>query len=223
MIVRDASNNFPVISIQEHFATGRGLQHPLKHPMVALFGQGLEFLPEITVIPVGADRNASANGGIELTRMFFPLLERVVLEELLVQLPANLRDDNFFGVCRVLNRNPLLLQPGFEFLSGALPAQELLEGVEIDREVPVSGIRITEDAVINLMPLGKAGEVLPDAWGIRPKIVRTVFVNQNPSSVILVLGIATDVIPFLDNRALRPKLARKPLSKHQAGKTRTDD
>ena len=155
--------------------------------------------------------------------MFLPLLERVVLEELLIELPANLRDNDLFGVCRVLNWNPPLLQPGFEFLRGALPAQELLEGVEIDREVPVSAIRVTEDAIINLMPLGEAGEVLPDAWGIRPKIVRTVFVNQNPSSVILVLGIATDVIPFLNDRALRPKLARKPLGKHQAGKSSTDD
>jgi hypothetical protein len=147
--------------------------------MVALFGQGLEFLPEITVIPVGADRNASANGGIELTRMFFPLLERVVLEELLVQLPANLRDDDFLGVCRVLNWNPLLSSQDSNSSRGALPAQELLEGVEIDREVPVSPIRMTEDAVINRMPLSEAGEVLPDAGGIGPEIVRTVFVNQN--------------------------------------------
>ena len=43
-----------------------GRNHPLEHRGVAVLRNGLEILPQVAVIAIGADRNASANGSIEV-------------------------------------------------------------------------------------------------------------------------------------------------------------
>jgi hypothetical protein len=48
-------------------------------------------------------------------------------------------------------------------------------------------------------------------------------VNKNPSLVVFVLGIAADVSPLLNERALYSKLSGEPLGKDKSGKTGADD
>ena len=123
--------------------------------MVALFGNGLKVFPEVTVVAVGSNRYAATDGSVEILGVFLPLLEGVVLKELLVELPANLGNDDFLGVSGMLNGDSLGFQPGLELFTRALAAKELLEGVEINREVPVAAVGVAKDLVIDGMPLGE--------------------------------------------------------------------
>ncbi len=50
-----------------------------------------------------------------------------------------------------------------------------------------------------------------------------VLVNQDAGRVILVLGIATDMSPLLNDGAAGTQLAGKPLSKGEAGEAGADD
>jgi len=109
------------------------------------------------------DRDAPADGGIEILGILFPLLERVVLEELLIKLPADLRDNDLLGVGGVFDGHPLGGQPCLEFLAGAFASKVLFEGVEIDRKVPIAAVGIAQDSVIDWMPFGEPREILDDA------------------------------------------------------------
>ena len=71
---------------------------------------------------------------------------------------------------------------------------------------------MAEYLVIDGMPLCEPREILDDARGIRPEVVRAVFMNEHSSLIVFILGIAPDVITLLDDSAFRSKLAGKPLS-----------
>ena len=106
--------------------------------MIPTFGKGLKFFTQVAIIPIGSDGDTTTDGGIKLTGVLLPLLEGVVLEELLVEIPTDLGNNDLLGVRGVLNGYAILLKPRLKLLAGAPTTKELLEGVEIDREVPVS-------------------------------------------------------------------------------------
>ena len=174
--------------------------------MIPLLGKCLKFLSQVAVVAVGPDRDPAANGGVEIPGILLPLLEGVVLEELLIEFPADLGDNDLLGVGGVVDRDALGGQPSLELFAGALTAKELLEGVEIDWEVPVAPVGVAQDLVLDGMPLGELREIHDDARGIGPEIVWAVFVNKNPSRIVFILGIAPDMAPLLNDRALCSKL-----------------
>lgn len=145
--------------------------------MVAFPREGLEVLSEVAVVPIGTDRNTSADGCIEIPGILFPLLESVVFEKLFVELPADLGDDDLLGVGRVLYGDALGGKPRLELLAGTFPAEVLLEGVEVDREFPIAPIGVAENPVLDRMPLGELREILNDAGSIGAEIVGAVFVD----------------------------------------------
>jgi hypothetical protein len=73
------------------------------------------------------------------------------------------------------------------------------------------------------MPLGEPREILDDARGIRPEVMRAVFVNENPSLIVFILGIAADVSTLLNDRAAGPILIGKSLRQGEPRETRPDD
>jgi hypothetical protein len=132
-----------------------GGNHTLEHRGVAGLRERLEFLAQVAVVAVGADRNASADRSIEILRMTPPLLERVAFEKLLIELPADLTDNHFLGVGRGFDGNAFLGEPRFHFLRGGGTPEKLLEGVKVDREVPVALVGVRKDFVVDRMPFGE--------------------------------------------------------------------
>ena len=206
--MRNLSHHVAVVGIENQFDIRRSCQHAVEHAVVAFLGECLKFLSQVAVVAVGTDRDASADGGIQILGMPLPLLEGVVLEELFVELPANLGNDDLLGIGGVFDGDALGGKPCLKLIAGALAAKELLEGVEVDREVPVAPVGVAEDLVVDGMPLGELREILDDARGICPEVVRTIFMNENPGLVVLVLGIATNVAALLNDCTLGPKLTR---------------
>ena len=70
---------------------------------------------------------------------------------------------------------------------------DLLEGVEIDRELPVAAVRAGKDPVFDRMPPCELAQVIADPVGIGPEIMGPVIVNQDPRLVIMIIGVAGDV------------------------------
>src|SRR6516164_10146124 len=92
-------------------------KHFLKHRCVTIFWQSFEFLREIAIITVRADRNASANSWIELTRIALPLLARIIFEEHFVQLPSYLRKNQLFRIFWIIDFNTPVRQLRLHLLS----------------------------------------------------------------------------------------------------------
>src|SRR5512138_3313900 len=72
-------------------------------------------------------------------------------------------------------------------------------------------------------PLGELREVIDDLFAVRVEDVRTVLVIQDSSLVRLVIGIAADMLPPIDQQDARAMLACQPFREDGTGKARTDD
>ena len=72
-------------------------------------------------------------------------------------------------------------------------------------------------------PLGELRQVIDDLLAVGVEDVRPVFVVEDAGLVGLVIGIAADVRPAVDQQDARAVLARQPLGKDGAGKTGPDD
>ena len=189
--------DFAEIRVEENFNLFAARRdHAFEHARVSGFGQGLEFFPEVAVVPVGADGNTPADGGIQLLRVPLPLLERIAFEKFLIQFPAYLAEDDLFRVGGIFDRHALGFQPCFHFLRGGGAPDDLLEGVQVDWEIPIPTFAVGEDPVIHGMPFGELAEVILDFWRIGPEIVRAVGVDEHAVVVILIVGIAADVVAF---------------------------
>ena len=73
------------------------------------------------------------------------------------------------------------------------------------------------------MPLGELREVLDNARRISAEVMRPVLMNEYSRLIILILGIAADMPPLLDDGAAGADLSREPLGKGEAGEAGTDD
>ena len=156
---------------------------------------------KVAVVTVGADGDAAAYAGAELTGVAFPLLKRIALEEHLIPLQTDLGEDGLFGIGDGLEINPLLGQPGFHlFGSGGTP-DVLLEGLKIDGEAPVAPVAINLYLVIAGYPLGKLGEVFKNHVRVSPEIMRAIGMDEDALFVVAVMRITADVLPLLDNKA----------------------
>ena len=96
LAMRDHVAHFAVVGVEQDLDV-RMRQHALEHPRVAVQRHRLVGVGEVAIVAVGAHRHARGHRGVELRRIEAPLLARVVAEELLVQLAADLADDDVFG------------------------------------------------------------------------------------------------------------------------------
>src|SRR4030095_7864869 len=129
---------------------------------VALRGQRLEFFRKIPVIASCAARNAPTDARVQVPRVAPPLFACVVLKEHFIEPLADLAEDDFLGVFWLRNRNPPFCQSLLHLFAAGRAANELLKGVEIDRELPVSAMGPGENLVLDEMPIGKLAQVLND-------------------------------------------------------------
>ena len=65
---------------------------------------------------------------------------RVIFEKHFVKLPADLGDDHFFGIFWIVDLNAPVNELGFHFFAGGRTTDQLLEGVEINRELPEAAV-----------------------------------------------------------------------------------
>src|SRR5947209_662193 len=72
-------------------------------------------------------------------------------------------------------------------------------------------------------PLSELRQIFDHGIAVRVKNVRSVFVVEDSGLVGLVIGIAADVRPPVDQKHARAVLARQALSKNGAGKAGSDD
>ena len=89
-------------------------------------------------------------------------------------------------------------------------ADKLFEGVEVDRELPVTSVRPGKDFVIDWLPVGKFAQVIDNALGIGPEIMRAVIVHEYPGFVVMIVSVAGNVITALDHEAALAHLASDP-------------
>ena len=82
---------------------------------------------------------------------------------------------------------------------------------------------MTQDRVVDMVPVGEPREILDDARGVRPEIMGTVLVDEHPGLIVLVLGIASEMPPLFHDGASRASLIGEALGKDKAGKTRAND
>ena len=73
------------------------------------------------------------------------------------------------------------------------------------------------------MPLGELGKILDDAGSIRAEIVWAILVDKDARPVVLVLGIASNMIALLDYGAAGSELSGEPLSHDESGEASADD
>ena len=224
VLVFHVGQDFAIAGVEEEAQfVAAGRHHALEHPGVSGLGQCLEFLAQVAVVAVGADGDAAADAGVEVLGMALPLFQGVALEEFFIQLPADLGNDDLLGVGGVFDRHPLFREPGLHLLAGGFPADELLEGVEVDGEFPVSPIGVGEDLIVHRMPVGELRQVVADARGIGAEIMRPVGVDQHAVVVVAVIGVAADVRAFLDDKAALAMLGAEAFRGGETGKTGSDD
>ena len=93
--IRDDVFHFAEVAVEQHLDV-RVRQHALKHPRVPVQRHGLVRVGEVPIVPIGSHRDARGHLRLQLGRIEPPLLARVVLEKFLVQLAADLADDDVF-------------------------------------------------------------------------------------------------------------------------------
>jgi len=123
----------------------------------------------------------------------------------------------------MLDRNPMRPQPCLHFLAGGGATDELLERMEIDREVPESAISPGTDLVFHRMPFGELGEIMTDLRRVCPEVMRAVGVNEDSMVVISVMRIAADMVATLDHQGSLTELRGGSFSIGQPAETRSDD
>ncbi len=208
---------FGVEADLELVAAGRN--HPLEHGCVTLLRNGLEILPQVAVVAIGANGDASADGCIKILGVAPPLLECVSFEKFFVELPSDLANDNFFGVRWIFHGDAVLGDPRLHFLRGGCTPEELLEGVEINRKIPITPVAVRQDLVIDRMPLGKLTEIINDARGVGAEVVGSVGVDKDAGLVVFVVGVAAKMVALLDNETRLPLLRGETLCNCKARKS----
>jgi len=87
-----------MICVQHHLDI-RVREHLLEHPRVAVERHHLVCIGEIAVVAIHPGGNARRHARVQLGRVEAPLLAGVTPEELLIQIPADLADDEVLGGC----------------------------------------------------------------------------------------------------------------------------
>ncbi len=199
------------------------VEHVLEHARKPMQRHRLVAVGEIPVVAVGAGRHAGGHLRVEFGRVERPLLARVVAEELLVQLASHLADDH---VLAGLDRIALLGHGSEKFLHlkrGQVQAVHLVDRVQIDRHRQELPVHAGQHAVLVPAPLGELREVIEDLARVRVENVRAVFVHEHARVVVMVVGVARDVVAAVHDEDLFVANARQPFGQHAARVTRPDD
>ena len=145
--------------------------------------------------------DGATDAGIEFARVAFPVLASVVFEEHLIEARAYLREDDFFGVLGAGDvMTPFLKRLRHDGWGSLFPYQ-FFKSVEIDGKWPVVIVGPAENLVVDRVPLGELTKVVDDIVAVGAEVVRAVFVDEEAGAVIVVVGVACDVVTAINDKA----------------------
>ena len=99
----------------------------------------------------------------------------------------------------------------------SLHAVHPVDRLEVDRDRQQLSVDRRLDAVLVLPPLGEPREVLEDVAAVRVKDVRAVLVDEHARVVVVIVGIAADVVPLVDDENCLSRIFRQPFG-HDASR-----
>ena len=207
LVDRSRENHFAILNgvanrleiSRKHGADVRMIEHALEHHRVSVDRHPLKLVSEVAIVGIGPHRHTRNHARVELGRIQTPLLERVIPEKLLVQLPAYLADDHIFRCPDLLPRLRERLEETLSLFGIQFRAVITVDRVQIDRDRQKFAVDRTQDAMLVRPPLCELRQIAPDQLRIRVKDVRTVLVNQHPVLVEVVVGVTTDMIALVDD------------------------
>jgi hypothetical protein len=66
-------------------------------------------------------------------------------------------------------------------------------------------------------------EIIDDALRIGPKVMRSISVKEHAGAIVMIVGVAPNVIAFLDDEASLAKLAGNALGQDRTREARTNN
>ena len=198
------------------------VEHPLEHNGVAVLGHDLEFVVEVAVVAVGADRDAGGDGGAELGGVEAPLLAGVAAKEFFVEIAADGVENDIFAGFDGVARFARPVEEGLDAVFFKVQSVEAVNGVLVDGDRQELAINTGKDAVFVGHPAGEAGEVVDDALGIGVEDMRAVAVDEDAVGVGFVVGVAANVGTLVDDQNLLASVG-ETFSDHAASEAGADD
>ena len=100
-----------------------------------------------------------------------------------------------------------------------LQTVEAIDGIQIDWDGDQLAIHAGQHFMLVLPPFGETGEVVEDLSRVRVKNMRTVFMNQNARVIVMIVSVAADVGPSIDQQDLFAGAGGETLRQDAAGVT----
>ena len=204
----------------------RVVDHAL-HPLgVAVRGQALPRVLEVTVVVVKAHGQALDDGGRQLGRVGLPLLAGVVLDERLIQGAADELDALVVQVGRI-GAGQLARLPGDKLLRlgrRVMRMEELVDGAQVDRQRIDLAVMRGIHAVHIVREARETIDVVPHTLIGRVEQVRAILVDLRAGLLIKVrVRVAADVVTDIDDAHARAGVLHRLLRHRQTKQARADN
>ena len=180
------------------------LEHVLKELGVTLGRHALEGgAGEVAIVVAHEDGHAAGDGGVNLVGGLTPLLHGVVEEDVLEDVVGYLGELGIVLLAELHDGDLLVLtEGGHELLVEALAllvAKGELQGLVVEGNGHEGAVDVGKHLVLVVGPLGKAGEELVHALVHGVVDVRAILVDQDAGLVLVVVGVAGDVVTALED------------------------
>ena len=216
MSVWDDVGDLAVVRVEQDVNV-RMAQHSAEHGGVAVLRHALVGVGKVAVVAVCPDRHPRRDRGVEFRRVEAPLLAGVAAKEFLVQLATDLRHHHVLRGEDLLSGFGPLGEERLEFETRQVEAIERIHRVEVDRDRHQATVDERPHPVLVLPPPGEARQVAEHLVRVGVEDVRTVAVNQQSLMVILIVGVAADVIAAVDQQHAAVAFTGDPFGKNGAG------
>ena len=205
------------------------VEHVLKELGVALARHTLEGgAGEIAVIVADEYGNAAGDGGVNLVGSLAPLLHGVVEEDVLENVVGDLNELGIVLLTKLHDGNLFVLaESGHELLVKTLAllfAKGKLKRRVVEGNRHKGTVDVGEHLVLIIGPIGETREELVHAFVGGVIDVRAVLVDQDARLVLVVVGVARDVVAALKDgdlhatglcKAARANAARIPAADNE--------
>ena len=202
-------------------------EHRLEQARVAVHGHALVGVLEVAVVPGDEHGHPRRHRRVHFLGGEAPLLLGVVEEHVLVHEVGHFRQFRILlGPQLVDGHLPLVAEGGDELLNeagGLLGAEGDLHGVLVEGHGHVGAEPIGEHLVLVTRPFREAGQVIVGLLAVGVEDVRPIAVHEDAGLVILVVGVAGDVIALLDDEHAQPPLLGQLAGGHGTGESGADD
>ncbi|MPL75571.1 hypothetical protein SDC9_21397 [bioreactor metagenome] len=208
----------------------RMVEDPLDHRGIAVFRHALETVEEIIVVIVEAHRQPLQDRGRQLGGLHPPLLDRIALEEGLVEIAADEAQRLFLEGLRIGDRGVGLFlgDEGAGLVGAQGLAEELVDRVQVDRQrehaqLPLRVARGGLHPVLVGLEDLEAVNVVPDLGIVGVEDVRAVDMHHHAGfRVALGMAVAGDVVAGIDDGDPVPGLGQMPPD-HRTGQPGPDE